>query len=320
MNALPPELSVLGLGLGLVLALGCYLLTNLSPGGMITPGWLALVLIVDPGFGVLIIGVAVVTFWVSRLIQRVVILYGKRLFATVVLVGVFLQITVFVFNSGRGSSGYSTLGFIIPGLLAYQLIRQPLVATLTATTVVASVAYTIILAGVQLHLIEAAPGRGQLAAEGLTGTPEIRFGVVHVAFFLLTGALGVAALLRSVWRPRGAASEATQLVVAVSPPAGDGESVDLETRETDSAWVEPVGQLGAEEPPAPEQGSEAAQGPVSYVGFVPTSDGYRLVELEGPPPAVGTQVETVARRFTVLRVGRSPLPSEARLCAYLVAA
>jgi len=202
MNALPPELSVLGLGLGLVLALGCYLLTNLSPGGMITPGWLALVLIVDPGFGVLIIGVAVVTFWVSRLIQRVVILYGKRLFATVVLVGVFLQITVFVVNSGRGSSGYSTLGFIIPGLLAYQLIRQPLVATLTATTVVASVAYTIILVGVELHLVEAAPGSGQLAAEGLTGAPDVHFGLVHVVFFALTGALGLAALLRLVLKKR----------------------------------------------------------------------------------------------------------------------
>ncbi|MDP9376452.1 MAG: poly-gamma-glutamate biosynthesis protein PgsC/CapC, partial [Actinomycetota bacterium] len=85
MNQLAPEVSVLCLSIGLVFALFCYLVTNLSPGGMITPGWLALVLISDPGFALLILGVALVTYVVSRGLQKVVILYGKRLFATVVL-------------------------------------------------------------------------------------------------------------------------------------------------------------------------------------------------------------------------------------------
>ena len=48
MTELAPEVSVMLIALGLVLSLVCYLVTNLSPGGMITPGWLALVLIVRP--------------------------------------------------------------------------------------------------------------------------------------------------------------------------------------------------------------------------------------------------------------------------------
>ncbi len=36
-----PEVAVLGISLGLFFSLICYLVTNLSPGGMITPGWLA---------------------------------------------------------------------------------------------------------------------------------------------------------------------------------------------------------------------------------------------------------------------------------------
>ena len=48
MKGLAPEVSVLLISFGLVLSLSCYLVTNLSPGGMITPGWLALVLIVQP--------------------------------------------------------------------------------------------------------------------------------------------------------------------------------------------------------------------------------------------------------------------------------
>jgi len=42
---LSPETATLALAIGLVFALGCYLVTNLSPGGMITPAWLAVTLV-----------------------------------------------------------------------------------------------------------------------------------------------------------------------------------------------------------------------------------------------------------------------------------
>ena len=38
---LPAEVATLGLAIGLLFSLVCYLTTNLSPGGMITPGWVA---------------------------------------------------------------------------------------------------------------------------------------------------------------------------------------------------------------------------------------------------------------------------------------
>src|SRR5574342_891102 len=88
---LTPEAATLGLAIGLVLALVCYLTTNLSPGGMITPGWLALVLIWDYRQALIIVAVGGVTFGLTLLLQRVVLLYGKRLFAAVVLMGVLIQ-------------------------------------------------------------------------------------------------------------------------------------------------------------------------------------------------------------------------------------
>ncbi len=200
MSSLAPEVSVLALALGLVFALGCYLVTNLSPGGMITPGWLALVLIAAPRLAFIIAGVAVVTYFASRALQRVVILYGKRLFATVVLVGVFLQMTVLVFvTSLRDSTDYTTLGFIIPGLVAYQLIRQPVVATLTATAAVASMAYLIVLAGVELRLIEGSHA-GPVAARGTFAAPEIHAGRLQVAFVVGAFILGLFALARTLRR------------------------------------------------------------------------------------------------------------------------
>jgi hypothetical protein len=52
--------------------------------------------------------------------------------------------------------------------------------------------------------------------------------------------------------------------------------------------------------------------------FVPTGEGYSLLERPGPAPAAGTEVElSSGERFSVMRVGPSPLPGEAHACAYL---
>jgi hypothetical protein len=53
--------------------------------------------------------------------------------------------------------------------------------------------------------------------------------------------------------------------------------------------------------------------------FVPGSGGYRLVSLDVRPPAEGESLEINGERFSVLRLGRSPLPGDARPCVYLAA-
>lgn len=203
MTGLAPEVSVLALALGLIFALGCYLVTNLSPGGMITPGWIALVLITNPPFALIIGAVAVATYVVSRGIQRIVILYGKRLFATVVLIGVFIQLTIFfVARATIDTSDYTTLGFIIPGLVAYQLIRQPVVATITSTAAVASMAYLVVLAGVELRFVEARSPQDEVAASGLTGAPQIETSALELTLVSLSLVVGLATLYWKLRRPQ----------------------------------------------------------------------------------------------------------------------
>lgn len=155
MTGLTPEVAVLGISLGLLFSLVCYLVTNLSPGGMITPGWLALTLVEDPKRVLLILAVVGLTYVGTLGLRKVIILYGKRLFATVVMLGVFLQMTLFLvfLDAFPLLFAHETLGFIVPGLVAYQLVRQPVVATLTATTVVTSAAYGVMLTGVLLRFL-----------------------------------------------------------------------------------------------------------------------------------------------------------------------
>lgn len=83
---------------------------------------------------------------------------------------------------------------------------------------------------------------------------------------------------------------------------------ELAAREARSAAREPA--RGQDAPPA-----SATPSPVLL--FVP-GDRYRLVEAERPPVAAGDIVELEGGEYLVARTGPSPLPGDARRCAYLV--
>jgi len=82
--------------------------------------------------------------------QRLVILYGKRLFAAIVLLSVLLQLTLFLIIQRDVPLlfAHQTLGFIIPGLIAYQLVRQPPKVTILATIVVTAITFGVAFSGV----------------------------------------------------------------------------------------------------------------------------------------------------------------------------
>ncbi|MEH6373467.1 poly-gamma-glutamate biosynthesis protein PgsC/CapC [Streptomyces sp. KLMMK] len=155
---LTPEIAAIGIALGLLFSLVCYLTTNLSPGGMITPGWLALTLVESLQRAAMVVGITVLTYLCTLLLQRYVILYGKRLFAAVVLTGVVLQATLHVILQQQFPLMYAnqTLGFIVPGLIAYQLVRQPRGATLLATGTVSLANYVVLTAGILLGFMPTA--------------------------------------------------------------------------------------------------------------------------------------------------------------------
>lgn len=156
-TTLTPQTAALGIALGLVFSLICYLTTNLSPGGMITPGWVALTLVTDVQLAAMMVGVCALTYGATKLLQRNVILYGKRLFAAVVLCAVVLQTTVMLALNSQYPLLYTsqTLGFIVPGLIAYQLVRQPVAATVISTTAVTLATYVVMVAGLLLGALPA---------------------------------------------------------------------------------------------------------------------------------------------------------------------
>lgn len=152
---LTAQTAALGIALGLVFSLVCYLTTNLSPGGMITPGWIALTLVTDVQLAGLMVCVAALTYFTTKLLQRTVILYGKRLFAAVVLSAVLIQATVMLALNHEFPLLYTsqTLGFIVPGLVSYQMVRQPMAATLISTTAVTLATYVVLVSGLLIGVL-----------------------------------------------------------------------------------------------------------------------------------------------------------------------
>jgi hypothetical protein len=55
-----------------------------------------------------------------------------------------------------------------------------------------------------------------------------------------------------------------------------------------------------------------------HVVFVWKPSGYQLLERDGEPPAVGTEVDLDGHSAWVTKIGASPLPADSRPCAYVL--
>jgi len=125
--------------LGLLISLAFIGLTGLYPGGIIVPSYLALFLH-EPTRIVGTLIAALLTMGVYRLSCRWMILFGRRRFVFMILVGavwalLWMQLLPAVFPP---SLEYRVIGWVIPGLIANHLDRQGIVVT-TASLVTVTV-------------------------------------------------------------------------------------------------------------------------------------------------------------------------------------
>ena len=120
------------IGLGLVISLLFSETLGLAAGGMVVPGYVAL-LVHEPLRLVGTILVSLVTLGTLKLIAQYTLIYGRRRIVAAVLLGfVFGAISrdLLVFNVGGTHVELQTIGFVIPGLIANWMDRQGIVQTL----------------------------------------------------------------------------------------------------------------------------------------------------------------------------------------------
>jgi gamma-polyglutamate biosynthesis protein CapC len=135
---LSSELSAVIVAAGLLFGLVGYLITNVAPAGLMVPGCVVLTALEDVRSLVTITIVTIVTVGLIKVLQRITILYGKRLFAVTMLVSSVLSLGAFLALHVRYPFlfGGDTLSFLVPGLMSFQLVRPRALQTLAATAVV----------------------------------------------------------------------------------------------------------------------------------------------------------------------------------------
>ncbi len=115
-------------------------------GGMISAGYLAYYAY-EPTRILSTLAVAVLICFLVKALQHFLIIYGRRRFILCTLISVF---SVFLlercyFYLSTVSVDLRVIGYIIPGLIASDMLKQGILKTLLALTTVTAVVYLVIL-------------------------------------------------------------------------------------------------------------------------------------------------------------------------------
>ncbi len=128
------------IGLGLVLSLVSSEVLGIAAGGMVVPGYVALVMH-EPLRVIGTIAVSLATLAVLMVIKRYTFVYGRRRIVYTVLIGFILgwiSRDYLVIHTSSTDLEFHSIGLIIPGLIANWMDRQGVVPTITMMIITAT--------------------------------------------------------------------------------------------------------------------------------------------------------------------------------------
>lgn len=137
---------VIAVGLGMMLNLLLTETIGLAAGGIVVPGYIALYLH-QPDMVVSTVILALITYFLLYLLSRFILLYGRRLLIVSVIIGYILGYLTRIYPSVSIETlklDITTIGFVVPGLIAYWMQRQGIVETIS-TMIIAAVIVRLIL-------------------------------------------------------------------------------------------------------------------------------------------------------------------------------
>jgi len=137
---------VIAVGLGMMLNLLLTETIGLAAGGIVVPGYIALN-IHQPDMVISTIIIALITYLLLYLFSRFILLYGRRLLIVSIIIGYLLGYLTRLYPSISFETltlDVTTIGFVVPGLIAYWMQRQGIVETIS-TMIIAAVIVRLIL-------------------------------------------------------------------------------------------------------------------------------------------------------------------------------
>lgn len=131
--------------IGVVLSLLFAEKTGIVPAGLVVPGYLALTL-TEPVYIVSIFLASFVTYLiVMKGLSRFMILYGRRKFSMMLIVGIAVKL-IFDYTLPMESmqvSAIQEIGIIVPGIIANTIQRQGVMPTVATTLLLSAATFSI---------------------------------------------------------------------------------------------------------------------------------------------------------------------------------
>jgi len=132
--------------IGLIVGFIYYELVGVSPGGVIAPAYLALYLHA-PTQILLTLVVAVCTWVTLKILMSYLLLYGRRKLLLAMVLGFVYGV---ILNHALGFGSYlpyaiHSIGYLIPGLIAAEMVRQKVLPTIASLGIVMSGTYLILV-------------------------------------------------------------------------------------------------------------------------------------------------------------------------------
>jgi poly-gamma-glutamate biosynthesis protein PgsC/CapC len=140
------DIIIQSVGIGLILSLIFTETLGLAAGGMVVPGYVALMLH-HPLRIVGTILVSLLTFGSIKFLSNYMFIYGRRRTVMVILIGFlfgWLSREILVIQTSYLTVELQTIGLIIPGLIANWMERQGVVKTIS-TMIIAAIMIRLIL-------------------------------------------------------------------------------------------------------------------------------------------------------------------------------
>lgn len=138
------------IGISIILGFLFSEFLGIATGGLVSAGYMAFFM-ASPARIISTLVLSMVIYFLTILLQKFIIIYGRRRFMVVVLlslIGTWLVEQVFFKYLGFIGQDVRMVGFIIPGLIANDMFKQGVVKTLAAVTILSVIIRLIILSGI----------------------------------------------------------------------------------------------------------------------------------------------------------------------------
>ncbi|MBQ5391423.1 MAG: poly-gamma-glutamate biosynthesis protein PgsC [Spirochaetales bacterium] len=138
------------IGISIILGFLFSEFLGIATGGLVSAGYMAFFM-ATPARIISTLVLSLVIYGLTVLLQKWIIIYGRRRFMVVVLlslIGTWLVEQVFSKSLGFIGQDIRMVGFIIPGLIANDMFKQGVVKTLAAVSILSIIIRLIILSGI----------------------------------------------------------------------------------------------------------------------------------------------------------------------------